>query len=57
MVERGCGITKGEATFIQVIDQRSARTDVDVGRKEGESCVGVGERLEMRGAGLQPGKV
>ena len=29
---------------------RSVRTDVDVGRREGESCVGMGERLEMRGA-------
>ena len=31
-------------------DLRSARKDVDVGRQEGENCVGVGERLEMRGA-------
>ena len=44
---------------------RSARKDVDVRRDEGESLVGVGERLERRvqcghgnkEAGLQPGKL
>ena len=28
---------------------RSARKDVDVGRQEGKSCMGVGERLRIRG--------
>ena len=45
-------LVKEKQRFIQAMEKgpRSARKDVDVRRQEGKSCVGVGERLEVRGA-------